>query len=92
MIARFRHKGLKTLFESGSARGVQPEHVKRLRLILARLNACRSPQDMNLPGLGLHSLKGKLGGHFAVSVSGNWRVVFRFEGVDAVDVDYMDYH
>ncbi len=92
MIARFWHKGLKTLFETGSERGVQPRHVKRLRLILACLNASRSPRDMNLPGLALHTLKGKLGGHCAVSVSGNWRVIFRFEGRDAVDVDYLDYH
>ncbi len=92
MIARFRHKGLKALFQTGSERGVQPRHVKRLRLILARLNASRSPRDMNLPGLALHTLKGKLGGQCAVSVSGNWRVIFRFEGRDAVDVDYLDYH
>ena len=92
MIARFRHKGLKALFETGSHRGVQPAHVRRLRLILARLDASRSAQDMNLPGLALHTLKGKLGGHHAVSVSGNWRVTFHFEGPNAVDVDYLDYH
>ncbi len=92
MIAKFRHKGLRRFFESGSARAVQPEHAKRLRLILARLHASRSPADMDLPGLGLHLLKGELAGHYAVSISGNWRVTFRFEGEDAVDVDYMDYH
>ena len=47
---------------------------------------------MNLPGLRLHSLKGRLKGAWAVDVSGNWRVVFRFEGKEAVDVDYVDYH
>ena len=92
MIARVRHKGLKASFETGSERGVRPAHVKRLRLILARLHASRSPMDMNLPGLALHPLKGKVRGHYAVSVSGNWRVSFRFEGVDAGDVDYLDYH
>ena len=92
MIAGFRHKGLRALFETGSARGVRPEHVKRLRLILARLHASQTPRDMNLPGLRLHALKGNRKGHHAVSVSGNWRVTFRFEGPDAVDVDYMDYH
>ena len=91
MITRIRHKGLKALFETGSERGVKPAHVKRLRLILARLNASRSPQDMNLPGLALHTLKGELGGHYAVSVSGNWRVIFRFERLDVVDIDYLDY-
>ena len=92
MITRFRHKGLRALFESGSARGIQPSHAERLRLILARLNASQSPQDVNLPGLGLHKLRGGRAGHFAVSVSGNWRVTFRFDGQDAVDVDYLDYH
>lgn len=92
MIVRIRHKGLKALFEAGSTRGVRTEHVKRLRLILARLNASASPRDMDLPGLRLHRLKGRLEGLWAVSVSGNWRVVFRFEGADAVDVDYLDYH
>ena len=92
MIAGVRHKGLKALFETGTARGVRPTHVNRLRLILARLNASRSPHDMDLPGLALHKLKGKPAGHYAVSVSGNWRVTFRFDGQDAVDVDYLDYH
>jgi len=64
----------------------------RLRLILARLDASAEPRDMNLPGLRLHPLKGPLKGAWAVDVSGNWRVVFRFEGKDAVDVDYVDYH
>ena len=92
MITRFWHKGLRALFESGSARGIQPAHAERLRLILARLNASQSPQDVNLPGLGLHKLRGRRAGHFAVSVSGNWRVTSRFDGQDAVDVDYLDYH
>ena len=92
MITGFRHKGLRAFFETGSDRGVRPEHAKRLRLILARLHASQTPRDMNLPGLGLHTLKGKLKGHHAVSVSGNWRITFRFEGPDSVDVDYLDYH
>ena len=92
MIKEFRHKGLKKLYETGSHKGVRPEHVKRLRWILARLDASITPQDMLLPGLDLHSLKGSYEGFWAVSVSGNWRVVFRFEGHNAVDVDYIDYH
>ncbi len=92
MIAGFRHKGLRAFFESGSARGIQAEHAKRLRLILGRLHASLSPEDMNLPGLRMHRLKGKKKGHFAVSISGNWRVTFLFEGQDALDVDYLDYH
>ena len=92
VIKSFRHKGLKKLYETGSQQGVRTEHTSRLRLILARLDACQSPQDMGLPGLNLHQLKGRYQGFWAVSVSGNWRVIFRFEGNDAVDLDYLDYH
>ena len=72
--------------------GIRPDHAVRLRLILAQLNAATGPGDMALPGLRLHPLKGNLRGWYAVTVSGNWRVVFRFEGSDAADVDYLDYH
>ena len=92
MIVGFCHKGLRALFETSSTRGGRLEHVKRLRLILTRLHASKLPRDMNLPGLRLHVLRGKHKGYHAVSVSGNWRVTFRFEGLDAVDVDYLDYH
>lgn len=47
---------------------------------------------MNLPGFRLHELKGSGRGQWAVSVSGNWRVTFRFEDGSAIDVDYLDYH
>ncbi len=73
-------------------RRVAPEHAEKLRDILGALDMSRVPQDMNLPGFKLHPLKGSLKGHYAVSVSGNWRVTFRFENGDAVDVDYVDYH
>ena len=92
MIRSFRHKGLQRLFVSGKVTGVGTDHVKRLRLILARLSAAKAPGDMALPGLQLHPLTGNLKGFYAVSVSGNWRVIFRFEGEDALDVDYIDYH
>jgi proteic killer suppression protein len=92
MIKRFRNKGLKRLYDTGSLQGIRPEHANRLRLIMARLDASQSPQDMGLPGLNLHPLKGQHKGFWSVSVSGNWRVVFRFENSDAVDVDYLDYH
>ncbi len=69
-----------------------PEHLQKLRDILAVLDHSRTPQDMDLPGFRLHALKGTLKGHYAVSVSGNWRVTFRFENGEAVDVDYLDYH
>lgn len=92
MIRAFDHKGLAAFFTERTVRGIRPEHARRLRLILARLHAAAVAQDMDLPGLRLHALKGDRAGFHAVSVSGNWRVVFRFEGKDATDVDYVDYH
>ena len=92
MIRGFRHKGLEKYFLKGTAGGVQPSHVKRLRLILGRLQASTSPSDMDLPGLHLHELRGKRKGTWSVRVSGNWRITFRFKGKDVVDVDYEDYH
>jgi toxin HigB-1 len=92
MIQRFRHKGLEQFFLTGSTAGIQAQHAARLRLILARLHASTSPRDMRLPGLQLHPLKGDRTGGWAVSVSGNWRVTFMFEGTDAVSVNYEDYH
>lgn len=83
---------MRAFFETGDIRGIRPEHASRIRLILARLNASAEPRDMRLPGLRLHPLKGKLKGRWAVEVSGNWRIVFRFDGKDAVDVDCIDYH
>jgi proteic killer suppression protein len=92
MIQSCRHKGLAKFFATGSRAGIQAGHADRLRLILAALNAAVAPGDMGLPGLKLHPLKGTRSGTWAVSVSGNWRVTFRFSGKDAVDVDYEDYH
>jgi proteic killer suppression protein len=92
MIQSFRHNGLERFFLIGSRAGIQPHHARRLQLILARLHASTGPRDMRLPGLDLHSLSGDRAGEWAVSVSGNWRVTFMFEGTDAVLVNYEDYH
>lgn len=91
-IKSFRHKGLRRFFETGSTAGIQAKHADRLRLILGRLNVAAEPRDMGLPGLELHPLRGDRGGTWAVKVSGNWRVTFRFTGRDAEVVDYEDYH
>ena len=91
-IKGFRHKGVEQFFATGSKRGIQATHADRLRLILGALNAATTPQDMNLPGLGLHALQGARKGIWAVTVSGNWRVTFGFAGKDAERVDYEDYH
>lgn len=92
MIISFRHRGLERFFLSGSKAGVRPEHADRLRLVLGRLAAAVSAKDMDLPGLRLHPLKGRLKGRWSVTISGNWRVTFAFSGKDAVQVDYEDYH
>jgi proteic killer suppression protein len=83
---------LSKFFETGSKAGIQVQHAGRLRLILGRLSAAADPRDMALPGLDLHALKGDRKGTWAVSVSGNWRVTFKFVGKDADSVDYEDYH
>ena len=91
-IRTFRHKGLQRFFETGNRTGIQAKHAERLRLILGRLNVATEPRDMNLPGLGLHPLKGNQRGRWAVRVSGNWRLTFEFAGKDVEKVDYEDYH
>jgi proteic killer suppression protein len=92
MIQKFKHKGLKKLFESGSSADINPQHVMRLRQILALLETAETSEDMDLPGLNLHELKGKRKGTWAVKVSGNWRVTFELQKGDAFDVNYEDYH
>ena len=92
MIRAFRHKGLERFFLKGTKAGIQAQHAERLRLILGRLNVSVGPSDMNLPGLVLHPLTGDRKGQWAVRVSGNWRVTFRFVERHATDVDYEDYH
>ena len=91
MIRNFRHKGLRRLYEKGDHRGVSPEIVSGLRVILADLDAADTPQDLGRPGYGLHPLKGDLKGFWSVKVTGNWRVIFRFDG-EPRDVDLVDYH
>lgn len=83
---------MEAFYFTGSRAGIQPKHADRLRLILARLDAACESRDIDLPGLKLHKLTGRLNGFWAVDVSGNWRVIFRFRKKDIVDVDYLDYH
>lgn len=92
MIERFRHKGLKRLFQQGDVKGISPELLEKLENILFVLNRARRPEDMNLPGFGLHRLKGDFKGFWSVTVRANRRVIFRFEEGDAHDVDLIDYH
>jgi toxin HigB-1 len=92
MIAQFRHKGLEKFFVSGSTRGLAGPHAKKLRALLAALATAHSPSEMAIVGTHLHPLKGEFKGFWAVNVSGNWRLIFRFEGDNATDVDLVDYH
>lgn len=92
MIKTWQHKGLKQFFLKGSRSGIIPEHALRLQMILQLLNAANHPKRLNLPGMRFHMLQGKLKGFFSVTVRANWRVIFKFEGEDAILVDYIDYH
>ena len=92
MMRTSRHRGLRELYEQGRSSRTVPRHKAKLLRILTALDRSTGPQGMDLPGFRLHPLKGNLRGHHAVSVSGNWRVTFRFESGHGFDVDYLDYH
>lgn len=92
MIRNFRHKGLARYFERSETKGLQAAHVPRIDRILDLLDTAEHSEDMDIPGLGLHPLKGDRKGCWAVSVSGNWRITFAFDDGDAVDIDLEDYH
>lgn len=92
VIKTFKHAGLEKFFRTGSKAGIQPAHAAKLENQLLTLDNARSSRDMNLPGWRLHPLHGELDGHWSIRVSGNWRMTFRFEGEDAVLIDYKDYH
>ena len=92
MIQNFKHKGLKQLFEKGTMSGVNSQHVNRLKLILALLETAETLEDIDLPGLNLHELKGKRKGTWSLKVSENCRVTFKLEKGDALDVNYEEYH
>ncbi len=92
MIASFKHKGLRRLFEDDDRRGVNAEHVEKIRLILLTLHSADEIEVMNLPSFRLHPLTGNLRGVWSVTVRANWRIVFRFEDGEAFDVDLTDYH
>ena len=92
MIASFRHRGLRALFENDDRRRLNLAQVEKIKRILARLDEATNVKHMALPSFGLHPLKGDLKGFWAVEVSGNWRIIFRFENSNAYDVDLVDYH
>ncbi len=92
MIRSYRSKALRRFMEQGDASKLSVQNVLRIERILARLDGAMTADDMDLPGLRFHSLKGRDKGRFAVDASGNWRITFAWDGMDAVDVDLEDYH
>lgn len=92
MIRSVKHKGLRVLVRKGDSSKLLSGHLPRIERVLKALNVANIPQDMDLPGFDLHPLSGKLKGHWSVSVSGNYRIIFRMEDGDTYDVNLVDYH
>ena len=92
MIKSFHHKGLRVFYETGSTRGITAAHAKRLARMLSLMDNACAPDELDIPGWRLHALHGKLQGFWSLTVSGNWRVIFRFVGSDVELLDYLDYH
>ncbi len=92
MIRTFRHRGLKRLYERDDPTRLAADLAERITLVLADLDDASNPREIDLPGYRLHPLKGNLKGLWSISVSGNWRIIFRFEDGDVYDVDLVDYH
>lgn len=92
VIRSFKHRGLKRLYEQGDRRGIRPDLLETVERVLTVLDNARTPQALDVPRYRLHPLKGELKGFWSVTVRANWRIVFRFEGEDACDVELIDYH
>ena len=93
MITSFRHKALERLYETGSGRGLPADQVPKITNMLSVIDTAQEPEDVGLfPGWRLHQLKGDLEGFWSITVTGNWRIIFRFENGDASELDYTDYH
>jgi proteic killer suppression protein len=92
MIKSFSHKGLEDFFFDGTKKGIQPKHADKIADILDRLDAATLIRDVNFPGSGLHLLEPRKKGEWAIKVSANWRITFRFEESDVYEVDNEDYH
>jgi len=92
MIKNFIHKGLRKFYTSGSTAGIQKNHEKKLRLILTNLDQAEGADDMDLPGLFMHQIRGDRKDIWSVRVSGNWRITYRFTERDVEIVNYEDYH
>lgn len=92
MIRTFRHRGLERFFTKGDHKGILAKSEARIERMLDRLDTATKPDDMSLPGYRFHRLTGDRKNTYSVTVTGNWRITFRFDGEDAIDVDLEDYH
>ncbi len=92
MIRSFRHKGLKEFFETGGKRGISPDLTARIGRRLDVLHAAQELADIDAHGFNLHRLKGDRVGEWAIWVSGNWRMTFRFVKGEVHDINLEDYH
>lgn len=81
-----------SVFQKGVTSDIQVKHKNKLKIILQLLDAASQPEDMDLPGMRFHKMKGNYKGYYSVTVNGNWRIIYGFEGTNAVLVDYLDYH
>ena len=92
VIKSFKHKGLRTYYETGSTRGIQAKHAARIRMQLAALDSALTIEDLDIPGYRLHQLRGSRKGCWSISVSGNWRITFESTAGHVYVVNYEDYH
>ena len=92
MIKSFKHKGLENFYASGSTKGIQAKHAKKLRMQLAALDTAHLVEDLDIPGYRLHQLKGSLKGLWSITVNANWRITFKFTDGNVYIVNYEDYH
>ena len=92
MILSFKHRGLKKLYENDDARKLPADYLSKIKRVLARLDIAVHPDDLELPGYRFHALKGNLEGIWSITVSKNWRIIFRMENGHVQDVDFVDYH
>ena len=92
MIRRFLHRGLRRLYDNDDRRGLSSELVEKTARVLARLDIVTRPEQLKLPGFGLHRLEGDLAGYWSIAVLGDWRILFRFDAGNITDVDLVEYH
>jgi len=92
MITSILHKGLRKYYEEANGQKLPPSQLKKIKRIFDILDAISSERDIKSLGLGIHKLTGQYSGFWALTVTGNYRVIFRFSNGDVYDVDYLDYH